>query len=112
MCLHYDAIIAVNLEESKKDRQRIPQIKPFIGNYNWKRINYPSGKDDKKMREKNNPTITLHVLYVNKMNIHSSYISIHNLNHENQIILLMIPNEEEWHYLAVKKLSPLLRGKT
>ena len=64
------------------------------------------------MREKNNPTITLHVLYVNKMNIHSSYISIHNLNHENQIILLMIPNAEEWHYLAVKKLSPLLRGKT
>ena len=46
------------------------------------------------------------------MNIHSSYISIHNLNHENQIILLMIPNAEEWHYLAVKKLSPLLRGKT
>ena len=46
LCLHYDAIIAVNLEESKKDRQRIPQIKPFIGNYNWKRINYPSGKDD------------------------------------------------------------------
>ena len=24
----------------------------------------------------------------------------------------MIPNEEKWHYLAVKKLSALLRGIT
>ena len=25
-----------------------------------------------------------------------------NTNHEKQIILLMLPNGEEWHYLAVK----------
>ena len=31
-----------------------------------------------------------------------AYISKHNVNHENQIILLMIPNGEGWHYLAVK----------
>ena len=36
--------------------------------------------------------------------------SKHNLNHENQILLLMIPNGEGWDYLAVKKLSVLLRG--
>ena len=29
-----------------------------------------------------------------------------------QVILLMSPNEEEWHYLAVKKLSVLLRRIT
>ena len=28
------------------------------------------------------------------------------------LILLMIPNGEKWHYLAVKKLSTLLRGIT
>ena len=28
------------------------------------------------------------------------------------VILLMIPNVEGWHYLAVKKLSALLRGIT
>ena len=42
-------------------------------------------------------------------------------NHEKQVILLMIPNGEErkakskgrqWHYLAVKELSALLRGIT
>ena len=38
-----------------------------------------------------------------KMNI-SADISEHNLNHEKQIILLVLPNREGWHYLAVKKL--------
>ena len=31
---------------------------------------------------------------------------------EKQVILLMIPNGERWHYLTVKKLSALLRGIT
>ena len=47
-----------------------------------------------------------------KMNIYPAYISEDNLNHENQIFLLMIPNGERWHYLAVKKLSALLKGIT
>ena len=34
------------------------------------------------------------------------------LNHEKQLILIMIPNGEEWHYLAVKKLYALLRKVT
>ena len=43
-----------------------------------------------------------------------AYIPKIYLNCEKQIILLMIPNEEKegWHYLAVKKLSALLRGIT
>ena len=36
-----------------------------------------------------------------------------NITHcEKQVILLMIPNEKEWNYLAVKKLSPSLTGIT
>ena len=45
------------------------------------------------------------------MNIYT-YISKHSLNHENQIILLMILNEGRLHYLAVKRISVLLRGLT
>ena len=32
--------------------------------------------------------------------------------YSNQVILSMIPNIEGWHYVAVKKLSALLRGIT
>ena len=30
------------------------------------------------------------------------YNSKYNLNHENQVILLMITDRKKWHYLAVK----------
>ena len=73
-----------------------------------------------KKIEKNNVTIALNVLYAKKEKIYHAYISKHNSNHEKQIILFMISNGEKregksagrWHYLAVKKLSALLRGIT
>ena len=40
-----------------------------------------------------------------------AYKSKHNLNREEQVILL-ISNGEKWHYTAVKRLSGLLRGIT
>ena len=39
-----------------------------------------------------------------KEKIYPAYVSKHNSNRENQVILLMIRNEEKLHYLAVKKL--------
>ena len=47
-----------------------------------------------------------------KKKIYSAYVSQHNSNHEKQIIFLMTPNGEGWHYLALKELSVLLRGIT
>ena len=44
------------------------------------------------------------------MNIYLVYISEHNLNHDTKIILLMIPNGEEWPSVEVKILSALVRG--
>ena len=45
-------------------------------------------------------------------NISLAYKSKHNLNREEQVILLMISNGEKWHYTAVTRLSELLRGVT
>ena len=58
--------------------------------YGWKRF------------EKNNATIALNVLCVKKEEIYPVYVSKHNSNREKQFVLLMIPNGEVWHYLAVK----------
>ena len=44
--------------------------------------------------------------------IHPAYVSKLDLNREKLVIILMIPNIEVWHYLAVNKLSVLLRGIT
>ena len=57
-------------------------------------------------------TVALNVLHAKKENINPAYFSKNNLYREKQVILLMVPCGEGWHYLAVKKLSSLLRGTT
>ena len=51
-------------------------------------------------------------MYTTEKEISPAYFSKNNSNCEKQIILFMISNEEKagWHYIAVKKLSSLLRG--
>ena len=48
----------------------------------------------------------------NTKKIRVAYKSKHNLIREKQVILLMISNGENWHYLVVKNLPGLLRGIT
>ena len=87
-----------------RDAQRISKIKPFIDQYNWNDIDFPStGKDWKKF-ELNNESIALNILYVphNTRKIHLAYKLKHNLTREKQVILLMITDGEKWHYTAVK----------
>ena len=63
--------------------------------------------------KKNNRTVALNILYIKKKQICTAYISKIYSNSEKQLVFLMAPNEEEGcYYLAVKKLSALLRGIT
>ena len=74
-------------------------------------INFPSHKEDRKKFELNSKSIVLNTLYMpyNTEKIGHAYKSRYNLKCENQIIFLMITDCKKWHYLAVKKLSALLR---
>ena len=111
-CFQYAATLALNFNNINGDPQRISKIKPFINNYNWKDINFPAAKKDWNKFEINNKNIALDTLYVpyNTKKIEIAYKSKYNLIGDNQIILLMISNGENRHYLAVKNLSGLLRG--
>ena len=48
----------------------------------------------------------------NTKKIEVAYKSKYNLTREKQVILLMISNGENWHYLTVKNLYRLLRRIT
>ena len=48
----------------------------------------------------------------NAKKIHVTYKSRHNLTCDKQVILLMISNGENWHYVTVKNLPGLLKGIT
>ena len=112
-CFQYAITLALNLNEINNHPERISKIKPFIEEYNWKNIDFPSTSKDWKKFELNND-VALNILYVpydtKKMEI--AYKSKYNLRREKQIILLMISNGENWHYLVVKSLSGLLTGIT
>ena len=111
-CFEYAATLALNFNKIDKHPQRISKIKPFIDNYNWNNINFPTAKKDWNRFELNSKDVALNILYVpfNTKKIEIAYKSKYNLIRDNQIILLMISNGENWHYLVVKSLSRLLRG--
>ena len=112
-CFQYAVTLALNLDEIKNHPERISKIKPFMEQYNWKEIDFPSTSKDWKKFELNNE-IVLNILYVphNTKKIHIAYKSKHNLTREKEVILLMISNGENWHYLVVKSLPGLLKGIT
>ena len=113
-CFQYAATLALNFNKIDRNPQRISKMKPFIDNYNWNDINFPTAKKDWNKFELNNKDVALNILYVpfNTKKTEIAYQSKYNLIRDNQIILLMISNGENWHYLAVKSLSRLLRGVT
>ena len=113
-CFQYALTVALNYEQIKKNPQRISKIKPFIDQYNWKDIDFPSHSKDWKNFESNNKSIAFNILYVphNTGKIRHAYKSKYNLNRKNQVILLMITDGKKWHYLAVKSLSALFKGIT
>ena len=87
--------LALSLDKIKKDPQRRSKIKPFIEQYNWKDIDFPSTSKDWKKFESNNE-IALNILFVphNTKKIHVAYKLRHNLTCDKQVVLLMISNGE------------------
>ena len=104
---------SLDYQKIKRHLQKISKLKPYINQYNWKGIKFPSDKEDWKKFEQNNKEIALNVLFVphNKKEIELAYTSKYNYKHKKQVILLMITDDgKRWHYLAVRSLSALLRG--
>ena len=110
-CFQYSLTVALNHAQIKDHPGRISKIKPFIGQYNWKNKFFITCKDWEKF-ESNNKSIAISILYVphNTEKIRHAHKSKYNLTRESQVILLMITDGENWHYLAVKSLSALFRG--
>ena len=53
---------SIDYQSIKKSPQRISKLKPYINQYNWKNIKFPSGKEDWKRFEQNNKEIALNIL--------------------------------------------------
>ena len=114
-CFQYALAAALNHQNISHHLERISNLKPFINNYDWKDIEFPLHSKDWRKFEQNNKTIALNILYVpyNTKQIKQAYISKYNNERDNQVNLLMITDgTSNWHYLAVKSISGLLRRIT
>ena len=59
-CFQHAATLALNLDKIKKDPQRVSKIKPFIENYNWEDIDFPSTS---KIGENLSVTVKSHLIF-------------------------------------------------
>ena len=93
-CFQYALTAALNYLNIKNHSERVSNLKPFIDQYDWKGINFPSQKEYWKRFESNNKSIAPNILFVlyNAENIRLAYKSKHNFKREYQEILLMITN--------------------
>ena len=63
-CFQYSITVALNHQSIENHPKRISSIKPFIDQYNWEGMDFPSGIKDWKKFEQNNKTIALNILFV------------------------------------------------
>ena len=111
-CFQLAISTALNYQKIGHHPERVSKIKPFINNYNWKGIEFPSHPKDWRKSEQNNKTIALNTLYVpyNTKQIKQAQISKYNNERDNQVNLLMITDGTgNWHYLAAKNIAGLRR---
>ena len=70
-----------------KKIRRESKRKPYINQYNWKEIKFPSDKEDWTKFKQNNKEIAFNVLFIrhNKKEIELVYISKYNYKRKNKL---------------------------
>ena len=64
-CFQYALTVALNYQKNLKiTPEIIKNVKPFIDQYDWSDINFPSDKTDWDLFERNNESVVLNILYV------------------------------------------------
>ena len=91
-CFPYALTVALNHLNIGENPQGTWKIKPFIDQYNWKEIEFPSEKKDWKMFQQNSKTIALKILFVPHNNKQIKDI------HTNQNIVLSVKKSSFINY--------------
>ena len=105
-CFMYAITIALFNKEFGKNPARIGQnLQLHTDNFWWYDINFPTSYEDYEIFERLNLNVALNILYVpfQEQNILLEYISKHNFDNKDPVILLKISDGKgKWHFLALQ----------
>ena len=104
-CFKWLVTAAENSE--MKDPKCVSNLRKFTDNYDWSGLEFPfSIKDIGKLENRNN-------ISVNALAVEGRDIYIHRKGQRmgREINLLMVSEDDIWHYTAIKSLSRLLSSK-
>ena len=62
-CFQNSVTLSLYHEQIGKKNYKVSKIKPFINNFNWENINFPSKEQDYNTFEMNNKSIALNILF-------------------------------------------------
>ena len=86
-CFQYAITVALNHQNIENHPEKISNIEPFINQYNWKDIDFPSHQKDWKTFEQK--TIALNILFVphNTKTTTLAYKSKYNRKRKIRVVL-------------------------
>ena len=118
-CFKWAVIAALHRKYIQHHPERISLLRPYENQHIWKGLEFPVSIKKIDKFEKNNPEISVTVLFSNKKsqkkNIYTVCRSGRNVKFKKQVNLLMIVDREKRNYTAIKNISRLLlklNGKT
>ena len=106
-CFKWAVIAALRWTDIKSHPERISNLREFSSDYDWSGLNFPVSIKDINIFEMNND-ISVNVLSVEDKNI---YICRKGRPASREINLMLISENDKWHYTAIKSLSRLLTSR-
>ena len=100
------AIIAAS--EIGKDPQRVSNLKKFENSYDWSGLKFPVAIKDTGVFETKNDVLA-NLLAIEERDIYICLKSNHKS--KKKINLLLISEDDKWHYTVIKTLSRLLASR-
>lgn len=99
------------MKKLKRIHKEYQILNPLYTNMNGKKISFLSDSKNWKTFLSNSKAFSLNFLLIGdkRQKIKQVYISKHDFQHKDKIILLIITDGEIWHYLSAQKLSALLK---
>jgi len=109
-CFQYSVLAGMNVIKSGygAHKSRPSQYRPYMSMLNMDGIQTPVPLSSIDKFEKQNPDISVNILYLDDRDI----ISIRSSKSINQLNLLMLTNEDNFHYTSIQSLSRLVGGRT